>query len=196
MATPTSNPSSARVSPARGRRRDGAGPAPHARGVAAAEHDVLQPAHVVRVVLQGLGAGLRRPVATLTKQVPRLFRGRCEDWPKLVKGPRQAARCSSRIPRARPTDCSVFRYTRKPQSRSPRISRGGFAAAGDAGEDRAVAGRLCSGKREPPRGKPAASNAHNRIRRLAPNGGFVGMGSSCLCVAIDGHTLQVRAILL
>ena len=32
----------------------------------------------------------------------------------------------------------------------------------ECGGGRGVAGRLCSGKREPPRGKPAASNAHNR----------------------------------
>ena len=50
----------------------------------------------------------------------------------------------------------------------PRISRGGEAAAGDAGKKRGVRGPPCSEKHETPRGKPVVSFPHERPLKGPP----------------------------
>ena len=64
------------------------------------------------------------------------------------------------MPPACPGDRSVFRYTNAPIY-SP-FPVGGKAADGKGGEEQENGNRVCSGEREPPLGKPGASNGFSR----------------------------------
>ncbi|MCY2993814.1 MAG: hypothetical protein NTY19_38955, partial [Planctomycetota bacterium] len=67
-----------------------------------------------------------------------------------------------------------FRFLLPTRGSHSRLARGGEAAAGEAGVEGASWAVWCSEKREPPRGKPVASNSQNQNLRPAINGWLVG----------------------